>query len=106
MTRSGNTSPFCSRPGIRIPFSVLSRCLGRLRGRLQRSSHSQSDAEAGIDGPGQAEAAGEVEAFRVRIANHVQKAGRSQTSNFGNVIDEPPSDTTLPEVRLEEQSVQ
>jgi hypothetical protein len=53
-----------------------------------------------------AEAAGEVEAFRMGIANNVQKGGRPHTSNFGNVVDESPSDAMLPEVGLDEQGVQ
>ena len=40
------------------------------------------------------------------IANNVQKAGRPSSSNFGNVVDELPSDAMLPEVRLDEQRVQ
>ena len=31
---------------------------------------------------------------------------RPDTSNFGNVVDESPSDAALPEVRLDEQGVQ
>ena len=40
------------------------------------------------------------------IANHVQKAGRPHTSNFGHVVDESPSDATLPEMRLDKKGVQ
>jgi hypothetical protein len=71
-------------------------------GGLQRSSHGEADAKSGLDHPGHAEAAGEIEAFRMGIANNVQKAGRPRMSNFGNVVDKSPSDTMLPEVRLDE----
>ena len=36
----------------------------------------------------------------------MQKAGSTYTSDVGNVIDEFPSDATLPEVRLHEQRIQ
>ena len=39
-------------------------------------------------------------------ANNVQKAGPRHTSNFGNVVDESPSDAMFPEVGLDEQGVQ
>jgi hypothetical protein len=38
----------------------------------------------------------------MRIANYVQKARSTRTSNIGDVVDETPSDSTLPEVRLDE----
>ena len=76
------------------------------RRRLQRASHGEADAKSSIDRPGHTEAAREVEAFRMGIANHVQKAGRPRTSHVGNVVDESPSDAMLPEVRLDEQGVQ
>jgi hypothetical protein len=68
--------------------------------------HSEADAESSLDPSGHAEAAGEVEAFRMRIANDVEKAGRLHASHVGNVVDETPSDAVLPEVRLDEQGVQ
>jgi len=74
--------------------------------RLQRSPHGEAGAKSSIDRPGYAETAGDVEAFRMGIANNVQKAGRPHTSNFGNVVDQSPSDAMLPEARLDEQGVQ
>src|SRR5262245_33786350 len=73
---------------------------------LQAPPHGEADAESGLDRSGHAEAAGEIEPFRMRIANDVQKAGRPHTSHVGDVIDEAPSDAVLPEVRLDEQGVQ
>ena len=73
---------------------------------LQRSPHGEADAKSSVDRPGHAEATGDIEAFRMGIANNVQKAGPPHTSNFGNVVDESPSDSMLPEVRLDEKGVQ
>jgi hypothetical protein len=76
------------------------------RVRLQQPPHSESDAESSIDRPGHAEAAREVEPFRVGITNDMQKAGRVHASNFCNVVHKATSNPLLPEVRLDEQSVQ
>src|SRR4051812_40974999 len=78
-------------------FSVASR---------ERSSHGEPDAKSGLDPPGHAEAAGQIEAFRMRIANHVEKAGGPRLSNFGNVVDESPSNAVPPEVRFDEERIQ
>src|SRR5262245_1291209 len=72
-----------------------SRCIA-----MEKSPHSEADAESGLDRSGHTEAAGQIEPFCVRIANDVQKGGRAHTSHVGNVIDETPSDALLPEVRL------
>jgi len=74
--------------------------------RLQRSPHRQADAKSRIDRSGHAEAARDVEAFRMRIADNVQKDRCPQTSDFCNLIDESPPDALLPEVRVDEQCIQ
>src|SRR5204862_940401 len=75
-------------------------------GRLQRSPHGEADAKSGIDRSGHAEAAGGVEPYRMRIADDVQKAGGSHTSNLRKMVDESSSDALLPEQRLDKQGVQ
>src|SRR3954451_15915109 len=72
----------------------------------ERSPHGEADAESSIDRTGHAEAAGVVEAFRMGIANNVEKGGGPDSCNFANVIDESPSNALLPEVGLDEQRVQ
>jgi len=42
----------------------------------------------------------------MRVADHVQKGSRSRPCYVGNVLDKPPTDTMLPEVRLDEQRIQ
>jgi hypothetical protein len=72
------------------------------RSPLQRSPHVEAHAKSSVDRPRYAEATRQVETFRMRIANYVQKARSIRTSNIGDVVDETPSDSTLPEVRLDE----
>src|SRR5215468_9612262 len=55
--------------------------------RLEASPHREADTESGLDRSGRTEAAGEIEPFRMRIANDVQKGGRLHTRYVGNVID-------------------
>jgi hypothetical protein len=52
------------------------------------------------------EAAGDIEPFRVEIANHVQKAGGSRSSNVGDVLNESSADAAFPEVRFDEEGIQ
>jgi len=73
---------------------------------LQAPPHAKTQTKSRLHRSGYAEAAGFVEAFRMGVANNVQKSSRSHPSDFGSVLDKSPSDALLPEVRLDEERVQ
>src|SRR5579859_148280 len=50
--------------------------------RLQRQSHQQARPESSVETADDAETAGEIEAFRVRIADHVQAARSLRARDF------------------------
>src|SRR5262249_11444291 len=59
-----------------------------------------------VDSTDDPEAAGDIEAFRVRVADNVERSGRPPAGNVGDVVEEPSADAMVPERRLDEHGVQ
>jgi hypothetical protein len=68
--------------------------------------HREPTAESGVDGPGRTEAARNVEAFRVRIADHVEDLRVASARDAGTMVDQFTADALLPEVGIDEQRVE
>jgi len=72
----------------------------------QRPLHRQTRAESGLDGSRRPEAARCVEAFRVRIADHVQDARGTPARDIGAVFDQQSSKASFPQAGLDEQGIE
>src|ERR1700674_1848001 len=73
---------------------------------LKRQSHQQAGPKPSREATDDAETAGEIELFGVRIADHMQ-AGRSLgTCDLRAMFDQPFADALALNVRLHEQSVE
>ena len=70
------------------------------------SPHGEADAESSIDRPGHAEAAGDVEAFRMGIADHVQSSRPLSSSELGAVLNQGSSNSTTLHLGIHKQGVE
>jgi len=64
--------------------------------------HREPTAESGLDRSGRAETARDVEAFGVRIADHVEELRPAAARDAGTVVDQPTANALLPEARFDE----
>lgn len=68
--------------------------------------HRETPAKPGVDDSRGPETAGDIEGFRVRIADHVEEARAPAARDVGAVFDQRPSHTALPETRIDEQRIE
>jgi hypothetical protein len=68
--------------------------------------HRETGAESSLDSSGGAEAARDIEAFRVRVADDVQDARGAPARDIGAVFDQQSPHTSFPEARLDEQRIE
>jgi len=74
--------------------------------RLHLALHREARAESRIDDFDRSEAAREVEAFRVRIANDMKDTRGALVRDTGTVIDEQAPDSAFPEVGIDEERIE
>ena len=78
-----------------------------LRAGLSKPAlHRESDAESSFDGSGCLEAAREIEAFCVRVADDLQDARGAAPRHIGATFDQQSPKTSFPECRLDEQRIE
>jgi hypothetical protein len=68
--------------------------------------HREPAAESGVDGPGRTETARDVEAFGVRIADHVEDLRVAAARDAGTMVDQSTANALLPEAGIDEQRVE
>ncbi len=73
---------------------------------LEGPAHQQAGPESGVLGAGQLETAPQIETFRVRIADDMQTARSLRAGNLGAVVDQQPTKTVTPGIRLNEERIE
>ena len=64
--------------------------------------HGEPSAESGVDGPGRTETARDVEAFGVRIADHVEDLRPAAACDAGTMVDQATANALFPEAGIDE----